>query len=271
MISRVAAFAALLLVACQAPAHDPETGQATSIVNEGVMVEAGGTKILFDPVFEPGIYAHMDEALAAKIIAGEAPYDGVDAVFVSHAHSDHFTADQMIAMMTAQPALRLYAPAQAVDMMRDSERWDDALAARIEAVAPAEGQALRYTLGDTRIDAVRVPHAGYPDRNADVQNIVFRVALAPDQRVMHLGDADGRLAQFAPYADHFAEARTGLAFVPFWMMLEEDGRAVIDETLNTEQSIGIHLGPRGHPDLAEDDDHFTRPGEVRAVPSTHRH
>ncbi|XUU60903.1 MBL fold metallo-hydrolase [Erythrobacter sp. HA6-11] len=270
------AFAALSF--CTAPfaaqAHDPETGQASAIANEGVMVEAGDAKILFDPLFQPGLRPVMNDDFAQTIIDGLAPYDGVDAVFISHAHRDHFHADYVIRLLAAQRDLRLFVPTQVAAMLEAHPDWKLEFDERVERVDPDFGEAMRYQLGSMRIDAVRVPHIGYPDRNAGLENLVFRVALTPNHRVMHLGDADGQPKHFAPHEALFAEARTGLAFVPYWMLLEDGGKDVITNTLNAEKAIGIHVGTRANPEgasaelVASGEDYFSKLGETRVIPVT---
>ena len=44
--------------------------------------------------------------------------------------------------------------------------------------------------GPLLVEAVRIPHSGWPDHRADVENIVFRVTLDKETTVMHFGDAD---------------------------------------------------------------------------------
>ena len=145
-------LSALLALAAPAAAHDPVTGRASAILNEGVMVEAGAAKVLFDPVYDNafGRFAELPADLAAAIVSGAPPYDGVDAVFVSHAHGDHFSAGYTVQMLAAQPGLRLFLPVDALALLRAAEGWDDGWLARItvfdlandgpHAVAVLDGQ-----------------------------------------------------------------------------------------------------------------------------------
>ena len=59
----------------------------------------------------------MPDQMVSALLAGEPPFDEVDAVFVSHVHGDHFSALGMAALLTRRPAVKLYAPAQAVTAM----------------------------------------------------------------------------------------------------------------------------------------------------------
>lgn len=100
----------------------------------------------------------MEQAL----FAGAAPFDGIDAVFISHHHGDHFSPEDMVRLMQAQPDIQLYAPNQAVIAMRsDSANDDAAIFNRITAVNLAYKDApITLEMEGLLIEAVRIPHSG---------------------------------------------------------------------------------------------------------------
>ena len=68
------------------------------------------------------------------------------------------------------------------------------------------------------IDAVRIPHAGWPSR-ADIENLVFRVPLknqGTSVTVMHLGDADPDADHYLQYKDHWQQRVSDTALPPYW-------------------------------------------------------
>ena len=75
-----------------------------------------------------------------KIVKGTPPYDGVAAVFVSHAHGDHFSPSIFNRLLAMQAEIRLIAPVQAVDKMREDEGWDPVFATRITALSLENGE-----------------------------------------------------------------------------------------------------------------------------------
>ena len=92
-------LASALLTACSGAEHDHDDGHshhanssAEFIAHAAVMVESGPTKILFDPIFDKdyGSFQLVAQETQQLMMSGQAPFDGVDAVFVSHAHGDHF-------------------------------------------------------------------------------------------------------------------------------------------------------------------------------------
>ncbi|MEQ8204654.1 MAG: MBL fold metallo-hydrolase, partial [Woeseia sp.] len=126
-------FIALALLT-SAQAHDDDA-VAHYLANEGLMVAHGDTKILFDPLFREdyGQYRLVPTDMRAALFEGSAPWDGIDAVFISHYHDDHFAPDEMVTLMRNQPQIWLFAPRQAVEAMREFDP-DKSLSARITTV-----------------------------------------------------------------------------------------------------------------------------------------
>ena len=257
--------AAWLFFAGDARAH--QGGKATYIANEAVMVSQGETRILFDPLPLSGFgtYPDVPTEIVDKMMDGAEPFDGIDAVFVSHAHRDHFDAEKMNAFLAAQSDTQLIAPMQAVEMMRGGEAWQDDFDRRITAIDLDFGDAPQvFAIGGIQVSAVRIPHAGWPQR-ADVQNIVFRVTLPDAATVMHMGDADINMAHYAPYQAHWDSALTDLAFPPYWIYLYPDGEQIL-EALNTKQSVGIHVPIHVPYELrVSGNDYFATSGETRII------
>ncbi|MDX1482470.1 MAG: MBL fold metallo-hydrolase [Woeseiaceae bacterium] len=251
-----------------------DAATVTYIANEGVLVTAGETRVLFDPLFEDhyAMYEAPDAQTRNRIIAGDPPFDDVDAVFVSHHHLDHFSQELMLALLAAQPDLRLYAPAQAVAAMRKSAD-DEALLARATGIAMDSGDApMAMQFGALDILVMRVPHSGWPERHAEVENLVFRVTLDDEATVAHFGDAHTDPAFFKPNRSAWQERGTDLAMPPYWFFLSDGGREILESIVQPEQAIGLHVpesipgDPQARPPEVRGVDLFTRPGESRTIP-----
>lgn len=251
-------------------AHD-QGAQTTYLGNEGVMVAHGDTKILFDAFYANsyGQYALVPDAISAAMLAGDAPYDGVDAIFVSHVHGDHFSAAPAIAYMRAQPDVVLYASVQIRDAFLEAGiDLGDPVMSRVKTfdLSP-EDIGISFELENLSVDAVAIPHAG---NRPTIQNFVWRVTLDGEKTVMHLGDAGTIIADFDRHTDHFADRQSDAAFPPYWFFLDEDGRAILDKHITAEQTIGIHVPARaaGNGDAWRTQaggDLFTDPGETRSL------
>ena len=247
---------------------------ATYLGNEGVLVTHGESKVLFDPIYRNGFdqYELVPAAMEAAIFAAEPPFDGIDAVLVSHHHGDHFSAEVMSRLLIERPELRLYAPAQAVAAMLPHLPDDNSLFARIVGLNMEYGDpASVIAEGPLRIAVVRVPHSGWPDSMTDVQNLAFRVTLDEVATVAHFGDADTSDAHYEKNAEHWAGEVIDMAFPPYWYFSSARGRVVLSERLRPRHSVGIHV-PAKMPDNSlqrpaeyRGYDLFTKPGQTRRI------
>ncbi len=253
---------------------------ATSILNAGVMTQIGAenaaAKFLFDPIYDDhfGSLEPLDDALIDKIVKGEAPYDAVTAVFVTHAHDDHFSAKYMTEMLAYQPDLKLVAPAQALDQLRKEAGWNFGLETQVRAITLRNGEQSRaFEIDGVEVVAMRSPHTGWPDRHSDVHNITYRVSAPTSDnqymRVMHFGDADPARKHFTDHAEFLSSARTGLAIVPYWHFGTANPDKLFDETFNAETTVGMHV-PANVPEWLAGSDraYFTGEGQTADIPET---
>ena len=265
----------LLLCAFCCAIADDETSEARYIANMGVMIERGSTKVLFDPLFKThfDIYDPVPTNMAAALIAGAQPWDGIDAVFISHYHGDHVDPEMVLALLRAQTTIRLFAPEQAASAIRELvSDSDDRVLERIHGLVLANGEAaVDIELDSLLIEATRVPHAGWPNRHSHVENLVFRVTLDSTTTVMHLGDADTGHEHYDTASGYWQERRTHLAMPPYWFFLSDEGREVLNDRIQADHAIGMHV-PSEVPDQAADRpeeirefDLFTKPGESREI------
>jgi len=79
--------------------------------------------------------------------------------------------------------------------------------------------------GSLVVEAVRIPHSGWPAWQLQVENIAFRVTLDATTTVVHLGDADASNAHFARDDAYWHWRRTHVAFPPYWFLSTSEGRA----------------------------------------------
>jgi L-ascorbate metabolism protein UlaG (beta-lactamase superfamily) len=265
-----------------APAEAPSSAaaapsaQAHYLANAGVLIASGETKVVFDPLFRNdfGTYQLLPEVLERALFAGEPPFDGIDAVLISHYHEDHFSPIDILRLLQERPEIRLYAPVQAVSEMRSiagdthQEIFD-----RVTAIALAYKDApVTIEEGALVIEAVRIPHSGWPERRLDVENVAFRVTLDGETTVLHLGDADASDLHFARDAGYWDRRATDIAFPPYWFFGSEEGRSVLEQRLKPTHAVGVHVPvamprrPEDRPPELEGYDLFVEPGETREIP-----
>lgn len=253
-----------------------QAAEAFYIANEGVMVTDGDTKILFDPLFPNtyGQYILPPEELKQAMFAGTAPFDGVDAIFISHYHGDHFSPEEVYQLMEAQTNIQLYAPNQAVVAMRAAASDSGAAVFnRVNSVSMTfDDEPESFTASNLLVEAVRIPHSGWPMRMMDVENIAWRVTLNDNATVLHLGDSDPNDDHFATDADYWAERAPNMAFPPYWFLATDSGRDILANRIRAERSVGIHVpdtipaDPIRRPQELRGRDIFITPGETRTIP-----
>lgn len=247
------------------------------LANEGVMVTHADTRILFDPLYRNGFntYQMVPDEIRTALLAGEPPYDGVDAVFISHYHGDHFSAEDVLELLKANEGIRLYAPAQAVEGLREiAAKEDAAIFDRVVGLDLEYGDTpVSMRTDDLLIEAVFIPHAGWPTARTDVQNIAFRVTLADQSTVLHLGDADARMVHFNTDADYWEQRTIDLAMPPYWFFESADGIELLDYRMTVLNAVGIHVPAKfatatNVPPELRLYDLFTHPGEGRRFGGT---
>lgn len=243
-------------------------GAVRHIGNAGLMIAQGETKILFDPLYRNGYnnYHLVPEAVKADVVAGRAPFDGISALLISHAHGDHFDAEDILTFHQGNPQALIIGPAQAIAAIEATGGVSEALRSRFVPMGLEYGaDPLKLDFEGLSVEAVRIPHAGGPGRR-EIENLVYRVQLEDAVTVMHMGDADPALEFFSPYEAHWQSQKTDTAFPPYWFFLSTEGVQIIEDVLNTQEAIGVHV-PVRIPDglIASGRNFFGDPGGVRRL------
>lgn len=248
----------------------PDNATAHYMANEGLMVVSGETKIVFDPLFRNsyGHYQLLPRSMEEALFAGTPPFDGIDAVFVSHYHGDHFSPEDVLRLLKVQQKIRLYAPLQAVNALRRIASLQDvSVFERVTAVELAYKDApVALEMENLKIEAVRIPHSGWPTGRLDVENISWRVTLNESTTVLHMGDADPNDVHFERDADYWARGHTHMAFPPYWFFSASGGETILRKRIRADHSVGVHV-PVAVPGNLRGFDLFTRPGESRLIHS----
>ena len=269
---------ALALLVCCLPirgalAHEDAAagGCAHYLGNEGVLVSEGDSKILFDAFYANSydLYALVPEPMQRAMLRGQPPFDGVDALFVSHVHGDHFTPEPALRYLRAQPQVRVFGSPQVAAALREAGA-EEQIMNRVTAFdLAATDDPASATVGDIDVDVVAVPHSG-GERMADIQNLSFRVTLPGSVSVVHLGDAGAVREDFQRHAAHWAKRPLHAAFPPYWLFRDETGQQIVADFLDAQHVVGVHVpasaaGQGAAMRLEIGYDLFTDPGETRAL------
>jgi L-ascorbate metabolism protein UlaG (beta-lactamase superfamily) len=239
---------ALIAVAAATPIGEPPaaSGSAqpsgvtiTFLANEGVMLSAGTKKVLIDAPFlkyERG-YAMPADSTQAALERARAPFDSVDLLLFTHRHGDHFHPAPVAAHVRANPRATLLTSQQVIDSMRSHVPPNDVIRRRFMARTTTPGTRRRETVNGITVELLGLPHGGF--RHRQVEHLGYIVELG-GRRVLHVGDTDISEAAFRPF--RLDTARIDVALLPQWMVMEEDGRKVIERWIRPRQVVAFHVG-----------------------------
>jgi L-ascorbate metabolism protein UlaG (beta-lactamase superfamily) len=209
--------------------------EVTYLANEGFMIAGGGRKLLIDALFREGVegYATITPATRELLEQARSPFDGVDAVFATHFHADHFDAEAVLAHLTHNPQAFFFSTNQAADKLRATGKFD-AFKTRVVATLPKEGE--RFHSGHRGIYAqlLNIHHG----RSRPIENLGFIVEIA-GKRVLHIGDSEAEAAVFQKY--EMAKERIDVAFLPFWYFLDDDFKRAVCEQIQPRHIVVMHI------------------------------
>jgi len=222
--------------ACYLPAPAREL-ELTYVANMGVLVSSGGTKVLIDALYDkpnPDYRAPAPGTLE-KIMKGEAPFDGVDLVLVTHDHPDHLDAGLAVRYLEAFPEAALLAPADAVEALRRAAPDWARIGPRVTAVGLKVGEKRSLNVKGVAVTACRTLHSG--DQDVPM-NLMYLIEL-DGRRVWHEGDPNGRCDIFQAFG--LTDARLDLAVVHYWYPLEPNCARFLQEDLKAGHIALGHL------------------------------
>jgi L-ascorbate metabolism protein UlaG (beta-lactamase superfamily) len=211
----------------------------TFIANEGVLLSAGGRKVIIDGLFLKygAQYATPADSTQAALERARAPFDAVDLVLVTHRHGDHFHPAPVAAHLLANVRATLLTSSQVIDSLRGRLPPGAQLAPRLMARTTAPGARGREVVNGITVELLGLPHGGA--RHTQVEHLGYIVELG-GRRVLHVGDTDTRAATFAPF--RLDTARIDVALLPLWMVSSDEGRRVIEQWIRPRQVVAFHVG-----------------------------
>jgi len=253
MLAR-ASWVALLCVGCwgasrvqeaDVPAETPPL-VVTYLANEGVLLARGDQSVVIDAFIEKpyGPYAALSAATRAKLLAGEAPFDGLDLALTSHAHPDHVQPLFARATLEANAKLALASVPQVTSAVVEGLADDHELRARVAGFWPEDQKWLARIDAGFPVSAFRLPHAG---NRPTVQNLGQTVDVG-GVRVLHVGDGELSAENLIPF--DLPEREIDVALVPYWWLLDARGATLVRDAIAPRVLIAIHVPPKEAQEIA---------------------
>jgi L-ascorbate metabolism protein UlaG (beta-lactamase superfamily) len=235
----LAAAAALSTGAAPALGQAAPTGappaSVTYIGNSGFLIRAGGKAILIDALFDgfPGGYV-VPSGVREPLLAGRAPYDGIDLILATHDHADHFSAAAVRRVLASNPRAVFVGPVNAAAALAD-------VGGRARALDPAEGRRAETEVEGIRVEAMRLSHGTPPAGVPDIGNLGYLVTVG-GMKFFHTGDIDYQIVTPALLASlGIPDEHVDVAFVPHFYLGGPGPIPFVVEGLRPRFVVASHL------------------------------
>lgn len=226
----------------QTPAPTALTQDGVSVTylgGEGVLLRGGQDAVLIDALHGPHSgYEAPPPAVLHQLIRGEAPYDGVTLVLVSHVHADHFDAEMVAKHLESNPRAIFASSEQAAAAVR-VRLGDSKATARVTSVPVQPGTSISMEFGRVRVRFLGLPHDGQagPRPWNELMNLGHIVEIG-GKRLLHVGDAQMSRPVFEPF--RLVESKIDVAMLPAWYLGYASGHRVI-EAIQPSRLVAVHL------------------------------
>ena len=207
----------------------------TYVGNSGFLIRAGGKKILIDALFDgfPGGYV-VPASVREPLLAGQAPFDGIDLILATHDHADHFSAAAVRRALASNPRAVFVGPAATVAALTD-------VGDRVRPLEVAEGRRLSVEVGGIRVEAMRLSHGTPPPGQPDIVNLGYLVTVG-GLKFFHTGDIDYQIVTPALLTSlGIPGEHVDVAFVPHFYLSGPGPIPFVTEGIRPRYVVPSHL------------------------------
>jgi L-ascorbate metabolism protein UlaG (beta-lactamase superfamily) len=229
----------VLLAGCGRPEPQADSPVGITYVdNDCFLIISDGHKILIDA------HAMLPSGLRTSMEQATPPFDELDLILTTHAHSDHFEPHLVGTLLEQHPDAILVSTDEVAGELDARLSNYAELKDRVQAFTPEEGERVQVSAGGVDLEVLNLPH-DWP-----VTNLGFIINIG-GKRLLHTGDT------FPPHlrSYSFPEDNLDVAFVPYFFLTEqqylEEGKSVIVGAIQAEQLVPMHHSP-SQPGLEEE-------------------
>ncbi|MEM7105285.1 MAG: MBL fold metallo-hydrolase [Bacteroidota bacterium] len=215
---------------------EPVAHEVHYIANEGVLIKTPAGNILIDAIHDlyDQKYMYTPESVMDDIMAANYPFENIDAIMITHVHSDHFDA-QLIGQYLQRHPVGLLAAQQVCDSVR--KHWPSATFLEQLIEIEQDQEITDFSFKDIKVKAIKLEHSA-ASFNGWVQNFGYHIELG-GRTYIHLGDAE-----ITPKNLDNIEAAAGnavdMAILPFWW-LYTNGQNWMKARFFPGAIIGVHV------------------------------
>ncbi len=246
---RVALFTAVFLAAACGRSDQPAPLTVTYVANTGFLIECGGKKILIDALFGgfEADWCHIPPGSIVDIMtAARPPFDDIDIIAVTHAHTDHFNPRMVMDHLMNNRRGILVCPAQAAQALETDPRYGE-VKDRIRIMSPPRDSSAVLTIRGVTVKALGTPHLHSADSQRDVEHMEFLFTVG-GRTIFHSGDGEmNDVRRYQAYG--FGEKPIDLAFVCWWDAGERltFRQKIIHDIIRPKRVILTHMFPNRPP------------------------
>lgn len=210
------------------------------IANEGLLLMAGKESgVLIDGLFRESVepYAKIPGPTLEHMETAQKPFAAVKLVLVTHKHADHFSAASVARFLEHNTGARFVSSPQVADELK-AEASYESIADRVVPLAPAGTDTATTEVEGIKVHALLLSHGS--GKMEAIVNLGFVVEIA-GKRLLHVGDAEVNEKTKAMLAQHAVGVDT--ACLPYWWLLDEEGRKFVDKILKPKGIAALHIPP----------------------------
>ena len=132
----------------------------TYLANCGFLYQSDKSKVLVDPFgTEYGDFFFLpSDEIKKNIIQGNAPFNKIDLLLITHIHGDHFNAKLAESFLLTNNNVKMICPSQVYKQMKDSCSNFAKIATQIICPNLSMNESKRIEINDFSVTAIRMQH-----------------------------------------------------------------------------------------------------------------
>jgi len=240
----------LTLLAASSASVSADGIDVVFLAGEGFMISCGHSKVLIDALFDlnedegkpPRAHDHLSTDGIAKLEGAQKPFDKCDAVLVTHAHDDHFTAQCAANYMRSNGWAVLAGTGEVIDELSGYPWLAGEEGERLITADVSAGEIDTIFIDGLTIYPLGIVHTGceggYVMDSPCIDHVAW-IVEAEGCRIIHLGDAKVAAEEFEQFP-WLPGLEIDIAFVPFWFLQQEGGAELITDLIAPKAVVLMH-------------------------------